>query len=68
MDRTTKVLLAAIAAGLWANAMMPLVRPAHADDADVWLGRIAVQVLQMAQDIHQVVTAGSDCKNPHLCQ
>ena len=35
MDRTTKLLLAAIALGLWANAVATVVRPARADSNTV---------------------------------
>jgi hypothetical protein len=67
MDRGSKVILAAIAAGLWVNAAMVLIRPAHADDTEVWLGRIALQAASIASDLHTLVVGGPGCSNQKLC-
>jgi hypothetical protein len=37
IDRTTKIILAAIALGLWANASVSVLRPAKAGDRDLLL-------------------------------
>jgi hypothetical protein len=55
MDRTTKLILAVIAAGLWANA---LVRPLPAAAQSGELNQIAI-------DIHNV--AMGNCTNHVLC-
>jgi hypothetical protein len=67
MDRTSKVIFALIAVGLWFNAAANLLRPAYAqNDA---LHDISVSVGSMAQDL-QFLVAGDlvACKNPRLCQ
>jgi hypothetical protein len=35
MDNFTKLLLALVAAGLWANVAIELIRPAYAQDANL---------------------------------
>ena len=66
MDKTTKIILGFIAAGLWANAVMPLIRPAQAQ-AD-WLGRIAVDVQTIAHSVKGLVDGGPmTCGNKKLC-
>jgi hypothetical protein len=57
MDRTTKILLAAIALGLWANAAATIVRPAFAD---------------VGSSIHNIETMVSNiykgaCPNNKIC-
>jgi hypothetical protein len=61
MDKTTKILLAAIAIGLWANAIVPLVvQKARADDD------------QMSNDVESMrgsvdsIAAGT-CLNRKIC-
>ena len=68
MDRTSKVIFALIAAGLWLNvAAANLLRPAYAQqDA---LHDISVSVRSMAQDLQFLVQGDVvACKNPRLCQ
>jgi hypothetical protein len=60
MDRTTKILLAAIALGLWANAGVSVLRPAVA------------QVHNVADDVHTIMAALGDiytgrCTNKKIC-
>ena len=67
MDRTSKIIFALIAAGLWFNGAANLLRPAYAQqDA---LNDIKVSVRSIAQDL-QFLVAGDvvACKNPRLCQ
>ena len=68
MDRTSKIIFALIAAGLWFNvAATNLLLPAYAQqDA---LHDISVSVRSMAEDI-QFLVAGDvvACKNPRLCK
>jgi hypothetical protein len=55
---TNKLLLAAIALGLWVNAAASLVRPAVAQsDA----------LATIAHDIHTLVTGGAYCLNKKIC-
>ena len=58
MDRTTKVILAFIAAGLWANAMISAVRPAMAQD-------YGYQIRQIQSDLGAI--AGGVCVNRKIC-
>jgi hypothetical protein len=70
MDRTTKILLAAIAAGLWVNAIGTVLRPARADDTGVWLGRIANELTYLtdiADDVHALANGGLKCTNSKIC-
>jgi hypothetical protein len=59
---TNKLLLAAIAFGLWANAAIWLVRPAQAQS-----DQVAGGVQQIAEELRQLVEAGDKCLNPQLC-
>jgi hypothetical protein len=70
MDRTTKLLLAAIAVGLFANAAASVTRPAVADTSfeshlsnDVQA--IASRLSNLAQEISSI--AYGTCKNSKLC-
>lgn len=56
-DRSTKILLAAIAAGLWLNAATALIRPAVAQDSNT-LHSIARDVSAIAMGV---------CVNGKLC-
>ena len=58
-----KLLLAAIAFGLWANAATSLVRPVQAQS-----DQLAGGVEQIAEELRQLVEAGEKCLNPQLCQ
>jgi hypothetical protein len=60
---TNKLLLAAIAVGLWANAAIWLVRPVQAQS-----DQLAGGVQQIAEELRQLVEAGEKCINPQLCQ
>ena len=62
---TNKLVLIAIAAGLWANAIASLVRPAHAD-ADSYLSDIAHDIHNVEYDIHSLVSGG--CSNSKVCE
>ena len=60
---TNKLLLAAIAFGLWANAASWLVRPVQAQS-----DQLAGSVQQIADELRQLVEHGEKCLNPQLCQ
>jgi hypothetical protein len=51
-----KFLMASIAAGLWANALVHLISPAHANDA---------YLASIAHDIHGIYSGM--CLNSKLC-
>lgn len=69
MDRSTKLIFALIAAGLWANIVATIIRPAQAQTSEeaVWLGRLTLELQSVAKDFHALVSGGLDCKNPKLC-
>jgi len=54
-----KILLFAIATGLWANAFTTFVRPVYADP-DSYLSTIAT-------DMHALVRGGRGCNNTKIC-
>jgi hypothetical protein len=56
MDRTTKVLLGLIAAGLWANVVAAQLRPAFAQDVDL---------STIEDDLHRI--ARGTCLNSKIC-
>jgi hypothetical protein len=58
-----KILLAVIAAGLWANVAASLMRPAHADDLDI--GDIREAVSKIRNDLWDI--ANGKCQNSKLC-
>jgi hypothetical protein len=58
-DRTVKVLLALIAAGLWANALMPLVKPTPA------YAQFGDPMLNVADSLQSI--ARGVCRNQKLC-
>ena len=60
---TNKLLLAAIAFGLWVNIASWLVRPARAQS-----DQLAGSVQQIAEELRQLVEHGDKCLNPQLCQ
>jgi len=60
---TNKLLLGAIAFGLWANAATSLVRPVQAQS-----DQLAGGVQQIAEELRQLVEPGEKCLNPQLCQ
>jgi hypothetical protein len=59
---TNKLLLAAIAFGLWANAAIWLVRPVRAQSDQ------PMSVQQLAEHIRHLVKADEKCINRQLCQ
>jgi hypothetical protein len=65
----TKVLLVLIAAGLWANAAAPIIKPtpAYGDNADVYLSRINDNTRYLSNiDSNIRKLAGGSCSNPKL--
>jgi hypothetical protein len=72
VDRTTKILLAAIALGLWANAAATIVKPASAQGADNLLAGILGQLEQIQSGVAQMaesfgrIERGS-CLNRKIC-
>lgn len=59
IDRTTKLLLAAIAFGLWANAFIPILRPSPANaTAESSLESIDRNIASLANGI---------CSNRKMC-
>jgi hypothetical protein len=56
-----KLILIAIAAGLWVNVAISLTRPARAQ-AD-----FAQDIGQIAYDIHQLIHGGNSCENRKIC-
>jgi len=66
MDKTTKVIFALIAAGLWFNAASNLQRPAHAQqDA---LSDIKVSAQSISRSLETLISGGMSCTNPRLCR
>jgi hypothetical protein len=59
IDRTTKLILAAIAAGLWANVLTVVLRavPAHAQQD--------LDVSNIQHDLHGIYAG--NCLNPKIC-
>jgi hypothetical protein len=57
-DKTTKILLGAIALGLWANIVTPQIRPAHASSTITYLSSIDQNI--------QMIAMGA-CPNRRLC-
>jgi len=58
MNRTTQLLLAVIALGLWANASASWLRPAHAQ-TDTLLRSIDTQLSSIDTNIRRLVRGGS---------
>jgi len=65
MDRTTKVLLALIAFGLWANVGISTARPALASDAD--LATIIEKLEWIAGNLEEITTGHWRCTNKKIC-
>jgi hypothetical protein len=66
MDKTSKIIFALIATGLWFNAAANLLRPAHAQqDA---LSDIKVSAQSISRSLETLVTGGRGCTNRQLCQ
>jgi hypothetical protein len=67
-DRTTKILLASIALGLWANALIPLVQPISAlaqYESDYILKSINAHLANM--DVNLDKLQKGSCSNGKLC-
>jgi len=67
-DRFTKLLLCAIALGLWANVMTAWMEPVLAQDtADVWVVLTGIQgeVSSMSSDLGRIQSG--TCLNPTIC-
>lgn len=70
-DRTTKVLLLAIALGLWMQIVSAWIAPAHAQDRTL-SAYVQADVAAMRADLHEtrvLIEAISQgrCGNKHLC-
>jgi hypothetical protein len=65
MDRITKVTLMLIAAGLWANAAVAVIRPALAAPPD--LERIGDELQKLRLDFDKLLNGGFGCNNQKLC-
>jgi hypothetical protein len=59
IDRTTKILLAIVAIGLWVNALAPFTRPALAD-VDY-----SAQLQSIYHDLHNIYNG--TCTNGKIC-
>jgi len=59
MDRTSKIIFALIAAGLWANVMFSAIRPAFAQQDYGYILR------QMQRDLSSI--SGGLCFNRKIC-
>lgn len=66
MDRTSKILLAIAALGLWANASALWLQPAHAQ-ADLYSKGIESSLSRIADNIQALVRGGSGCLNMKIC-
>jgi len=60
-----KLLLTAIALGLWINATITMVRPAGAQSDS--LSSVARELSSIAHDFHSLVNGSGDCRNQKLC-
>jgi hypothetical protein len=65
MDRSAKVLMGIIAAGLWANAAILAFQPIKASAQSDDLGKILTHVGHIAADVAFLTRGG--CSNPKLC-
>jgi hypothetical protein len=66
MDKTSKIIFALIAAGLWFNAAANLLRPANAQQ-DVLLTDISHSAQSIASSLVTLVTGTGNCTNQQLC-
>jgi hypothetical protein len=66
-DRTTKLLLAIIALGLWANLAVPLLKsqPAQAQDVSRSIQKMEHSLDNIGQDMRAL--ASGSCLNTRLC-
>jgi len=76
IDRTTKLILIAIAGGLWANALIPIMAPkaAHAqDDNSDAITSMASDISDISSDVSDIKSdvsdiAGGTCTNDNICK
>jgi hypothetical protein len=71
-DKTTKVLLALIALGLWANVMKPLFRPVLVtaqDSTSSVLSSINSHLSTIEHDVHSLADIeDGTCRNSKICR
>jgi hypothetical protein len=65
MDRTSKIILAFIAGGLWINAAMPLIRPAYAQHA--YMELISMELGTISETFKHLIANGTKCMNHKIC-
>lgn len=66
-DRTTKILLAVIALGLWANAAIPLLLPRAAAAQDV--SSLDAHLSRIDHDVHNLADIeDGTCRNKKICE
>ena len=63
VDRTTKIILVVIAAGLWVNAAGNVIRPAQAQNDQSSF--IANEVTLIATEV--IAIANGSCRNGKIC-
>jgi hypothetical protein len=63
MDQTTKLIFAAIAAGLWLNAGAMFLAPAHAQDSNPSF--ISNEITLIATEV--IAIAAGTCHNNKIC-
>ena len=71
MDKTSKIILAFITGGLWINAAIPLVRPAHSQSDE--LAKIYAETAAIALNIQRIAYSfehieASNCDNDKICK
>jgi hypothetical protein len=68
MDRTTKILLAVIALGLWANLLKPIFRPPATYAQNNYLESIDHHLSTIEHDVHNLMDIGDGkCRNSKIC-
>jgi hypothetical protein len=74
MDRTSKVIFALIAAGLWFNVAANLLRPAYIQQEETYAQQEAQRVIKdsvqsIAESLVKLLLGSSTlgCMNPRLC-
>lgn len=70
IDRSTKILLLAIAAGLWANAAVFMIRPANADSflwAEIKRHLEGIDAYTQSMDTNIYRIRKGDCENKKIC-
>lgn len=68
-DRTTKILLAIIALGLWANAMSLFIRPNRVIAQDNVFSSIDSHLSRIDHDVHNLADIeDGTCRNSKICR